>query len=182
MLPILRTLQANELSLDKGEARRVWKHFAKYTILFTKLYKIERTSPMLMCLSENETAMVLAWVHKGACNSHIGRKIFVHNLLWAGYYWPTMIKDNIHQEVWLVSEAGWPSPYPNRASLINDDTLSFQPVGVVVDILALFPLALGQLTFLIIGVNCITNWIKAEIIAKITTKKGLSLLLIENYV
>lgn len=39
---------------------------------------------MLRCLGEHETTMVLAEVHNGACNSHIGEKALTHKLLWAG--------------------------------------------------------------------------------------------------
>lgn len=43
------------------------------------------------------------------------------------------------------------------------------------DILGLFPLVLGQVKFLIMGVDYFTKWIEAEIVAKITTERVLHL-------
>lgn len=50
---------------------------------------------MLRFLGVNEATLVLVEVHKGACNNHIFRKALSHKLLRAGYYWPTLMKDNI---------------------------------------------------------------------------------------
>lgn len=36
---------------------------------------------MLRCLGDKEVALVLAEVHMGACNSHIGGKAIAHKLL-----------------------------------------------------------------------------------------------------
>lgn len=52
-------------------------------------------TPMLQCLGEHKTAIVLAKVHKGACDIHIGGKAIVQKFLREGYYWPTLMKDNI---------------------------------------------------------------------------------------
>lgn len=95
MSPILHYLQTNKFSLEKGEARRVQKQVVKYTLLSGKLYKIGKASPMLRCLGEHETTLVLVEVHKGAYSSHICEKALTHKLLRAGYYWYTLIKDNI---------------------------------------------------------------------------------------
>lgn len=50
---------------------------------------------MLRCLGEHETALVLVEVHMGACSSQIGKKGLTHKLLREGYYWPTLMKDDI---------------------------------------------------------------------------------------
>lgn len=95
MSPILHYLQENELTLDKGEAGRIRKQFAKYTLLSGKLYKTSRAYPMLWCLGEHEIARVLAEVHKEAYNSQTIKKAFIYKLLRLGYYWPTLMKDII---------------------------------------------------------------------------------------
>lgn len=48
---------------------------------------------MLRCMGEYESSLVLAKVHKGAYNSHIGRKSLAHKLLRVVYYWPTLMKN-----------------------------------------------------------------------------------------
>ena len=68
------------------------KHASKYTFVYGKLYKIGRASPMMRCMDDHETTLVLVEVHKGACNNHIGRKGLAYKLLMAGYYWPTLMK------------------------------------------------------------------------------------------
>ena len=52
-------------------------------------------STMLWCLGKHETSMVLAKVHKGVCINHIGEKAIAHKFLREGYYWHTLMKDNI---------------------------------------------------------------------------------------
>jgi len=58
-----------------------------------KLYKMGRATPMLRCLGEEETELVLLEVHEGVCGSHIGGRSLAAKLLRSGYYWPTMLHD-----------------------------------------------------------------------------------------
>lgn len=81
MSPILHYLLGNELALDVGEARKIQKHTAKYSILYRKVYKMGKVSPMLWFLGEHDTSMELEEIHKGACNNHIGREALAHELL-----------------------------------------------------------------------------------------------------
>lgn len=60
-----------------------------------RLYKKGRASPMLRSLGEHEITLVLAEVHKEACDSHIGRPTLNNKLLRVGYYWHTLMKDNM---------------------------------------------------------------------------------------
>lgn len=50
---------------------------------------------MLQFQGKHETILLLVVVHKRAYNNHIGGKTLAHKLLRAGYYWPTLMKDNI---------------------------------------------------------------------------------------
>lgn len=74
MSPILCYLHLDEILLDEGEARKIWKQVVKYTLLSRKLYKMKMVSAMLGCIGKHETTMVIAKVHKGVCNSHISGK------------------------------------------------------------------------------------------------------------
>lgn len=60
------------------------KAVAKYTLISKKIYKKGRVIPFLWCLGKHETTWVLAKVHKGSCNSHIGGKPLAHKLLRVG--------------------------------------------------------------------------------------------------
>lgn len=56
------------------------------------LYEIGLASPMLRCLGENETSLILMEVCEGVCESHIEGMDLTHKLLRADYYWPTKMK------------------------------------------------------------------------------------------
>lgn len=84
-----------ELQQGEREERKVRKQAVKYTLLIGKLYKMARASFMLQYLEEPKTTPVLSEVHKGACDSHICGMALSHKFLRVGYYWPTLLKDNI---------------------------------------------------------------------------------------
>lgn len=50
---------------------------------------------MLRFIREPENALVLTEVHKEVCSSHNGGRALAHKLLRVGYYWPTLMKDNM---------------------------------------------------------------------------------------
>lgn len=85
----------DKFPLDVWEPRRIQKQASKYTLFYEIFYKIRRAFPMLRCLGKHETSLVLAEVHNGACHSHNGRKAIAYKLLRVGYYWHTMMKENI---------------------------------------------------------------------------------------
>lgn len=95
MSPILNYIQLGKLPLDDGEVRKIRKQDAKYTLLSGKLYRMEKATPMLRCLGEDDNTLVFTKVHKGACSKHISGKALAHKLLRVGYYWSTLMKDNI---------------------------------------------------------------------------------------
>lgn len=95
MLLIPCYLKSNEIPSNEGEEIRIRKHVSEYTILSRNLYQMGHGPPMIKCLGEHETVMVLNKVHKGVCSSHIGGKALSHKLLKEMYHWPTLMKDNI---------------------------------------------------------------------------------------
>ena len=58
-----------------------------------RLYKMGRATPMLRCLGEEETDLILLEVQEGVCGSHISGRSPAAKLLRAGYYRPTMLQD-----------------------------------------------------------------------------------------
>lgn len=93
MDPILHYLTTHELSSDEVQTKKVLKLVAKYILVYRKLYKIGRSSPIIRCLGEDDTTLFLAEIHQGTCNIHIGGRSLTHKLLREGYYWPTLMKD-----------------------------------------------------------------------------------------
>jgi len=85
---------ANEiLPLEPTEARKIKKNSSKYTLINGKLFRHEFTHPILVCVSGEQCTCIMAELHKGICNSHIGSRSLSSKTICAGYYWPTMRKD-----------------------------------------------------------------------------------------
>lgn len=78
MEPIIHYLQSSELSQDELEAKKTRKRAAMYALMGGKLYKMGITTPILRCLGEQETTLVLAEFHQGVCVSHIGGRALTH--------------------------------------------------------------------------------------------------------
>jgi len=93
MTPIIEYLTSSFSPKNEEEAQTVKRRAAKFTMVSGKLYKMGRATPMLRCLSEEETELVLLEVHEGVCGSHIGGRSLAAKLLRASYYWPTMLQD-----------------------------------------------------------------------------------------
>jgi len=95
MDPLLKFLTGSFVPKSNEEEQLVRKRASKFTIVAEKLYKMGRASPMLRCLGEDETNVVLLEVHEGVCGSHIRGRELAAKLLRTGYYWPTMIQDSV---------------------------------------------------------------------------------------
>jgi hypothetical protein len=94
MEPLLRYLTGSFTPANNEEEQIVRKRASKFVIISSKLYKHGQTTPLLRCLGEEETHLVLFEVHEGVCGSHIGGRVLAAKLLRAGYYWPTMLQDS----------------------------------------------------------------------------------------
>jgi len=92
MIPIFKYLTDSFSPKSDEEPQAVKRRAAKFTMVVGKLYKMGRATPMLRCLGEEETELVLLEVHEGVCGSHIGGRSLAAKLLRAGYYWPTMLQ------------------------------------------------------------------------------------------
>jgi ribonuclease HI len=56
---------------NEEEEALVRRRASKFTKVVGKLYKMGKATPMLRCLGESETKLVLLEVHEGLCGSHI---------------------------------------------------------------------------------------------------------------
>ena len=72
MTPIVKYLTGSFSPKNDEEAQAVKRRAAKFTMVAGKLYKMGHATPMLRCLGEEETELVLLEVHEGVCGSHIG--------------------------------------------------------------------------------------------------------------
>ena len=93
MTPIVSYLKDGKLSKGKDEARKLKVRAARYFLMEEVLYKIGFSQPYLRCLAPDEANYVLREVHEGACENHSRARSFIHKVIRAGYYWPTVQAD-----------------------------------------------------------------------------------------
>ena len=58
-----------------------------------QLYKRSLDGPYLICLTPEQDRYVLAELHEGICENHLGGRTLVHRAHTQGYYWPTIKSD-----------------------------------------------------------------------------------------
>jgi len=76
MTPYKRYLADRILLLEPTEARKIKKNYAKYTLIDGKVFRHGFTHPILVCVSGDQCARIMAELHEGICGSHIdGRSI-----------------------------------------------------------------------------------------------------------
>ena len=93
MTPILSFLQDGHLSQDPGEARKIRKRAARFTILNDVLYKRGFSMPYLKCVDADEAKYILEEIHGGIYGNHAGPRSLVNKAIRIGYFWPTMQGD-----------------------------------------------------------------------------------------
>ena len=91
--PLIEYLQSGTLPDGKDAARKLKVRASRFMLIRDVLYKRGFSRPYLRCLSHNEADFVMREVHEGICGNHSGARSLVHKLIWARYYWPTMLKD-----------------------------------------------------------------------------------------
>ena len=86
MTPILSFLQDGHLPQDPGEARKIRKRAALFTILNDVLYKIGFSMPYLKCVDADEAKSILEEIHGGICGNHAGPRSLVNKAIRTGYF------------------------------------------------------------------------------------------------
>ena len=93
MTPIVSYLKDRKLPEGKDEARELRVRTARYFLMDEVLYKRGFSQPYLRCLAPDKANYVFREVHEGACGNHLGARSFIHKVIRAGYYWPTVQAD-----------------------------------------------------------------------------------------
>ena len=93
MMPILSFLQDGHPLQDPGEARKIRKRAAQFTILNDVLYKRGSSMSYLKCVDVDEAKYILEEIHVGICGNHAGPRSLVNKAIRTGYFWPTIQGD-----------------------------------------------------------------------------------------
>ncbi|XP_019420646.1 PREDICTED: uncharacterized protein LOC109330824 [Lupinus angustifolius] len=135
-----RYLPNNDLPADQKDRQRFLRYSSRFTMVQGCLYRRGFSTPMLKCLGPYRAQYLLQEIHEGSCDHHPGATSLTKKILQDGYYWLTMDKD------------------------ASEFTMKWS-----MDILGPFPLATGQLKFLIVAIDYFTKWIEAEPLSNIMT-------------
>ena len=106
-------------------------------------------------------------VHEGSCGHHPRGKALALKILQAGHYWPTIIKDAVNyvKKGPKCQQHAYFHIAPIEELLTIMSPWPFSMWGI--DLVGPFPLALGQMKYLIVAIDYFTRWIKAEPLSSI---------------
>ena len=85
MTQLIKYLSGAFVPKDEENEALVRRRALKFTMVEGKLYKMGKATPMLRCVGENETKLILLEVHEGVCGIHIGGRALAAKLLRVGY-------------------------------------------------------------------------------------------------
>ncbi|XP_025678219.1 uncharacterized protein [Arachis hypogaea] len=166
---ILRYLEHGEAPENEKEAQATKREAPKYVIIQGQLYKRGLHQPLLKCLRPDQMDYVLSEVREGCCGHHIGGRSLARKIVWAGYYWPTIMSDAqefVKKCKKCQENANFHKAPPEELSLM----MSPQPFAQWgVDLLGPFLPGPGQVKYLIVAIDYYTKWVEAEPLASISS-------------
>nr|KYP44268.1 Gypsy retrotransposon integrase-like protein 1 [Cajanus cajan] len=168
MSNIWKYLTDGTLPKDKVEASKIKVKSCHFIIEAGELFKRGFSVPVLKCLSLDQAEYLMNEIHRGICGMHSGARSMATRVIRAGYYWPTMRSDckMYVQKCKACQEFGNLHQLP--ATTLHSMQSAWPFAWWEMDILGPFPIAKGQLKFLLVGIDYFTKWIEAEPLAKIT--------------
>ncbi|RDY05175.1 Retrovirus-related Pol polyprotein from transposon 17.6, partial [Mucuna pruriens] len=171
MTPLIKYLNEGRTSESEEEGRRLSKEIVKYTLIGGRLYRRGFAFPLLKCLNQEEAAYAMKEVHEGVCGSHIGGRALASKVARAGYYWPTIKADcmNFVQRCNKCQKFAEGHKAPPEVLHSLTSPWPFSQWGI--NILGPFPIAPGQIKFLVVAVDYFTKWIEAEPVAVISAER-----------
>ena len=93
MTPYRHYLADGLLPQKSMEAKIVKKNAGKYTLVDGKLFRHGCTHPILSYVSGEQCTRIMAELHEGIYESHIGGRALSSKAVRGGYYWSTMRED-----------------------------------------------------------------------------------------
>ena len=167
MTPIVSYLKDGKLLEGKDEAKKLRVRAARYVLIDEVLYKRGFSQPYLRCLTPDEANYVLREIYEEACGNHSGARSLIHEVVRAGYYWPT-VQANAKAYVKVCDQCQRFSNIPRQPSeYLTPMTAPWPFAQWGLDILGPFPVGTRQMKFLVVGVDYFTKWVEAELLASI---------------
>ncbi|XP_020207378.1 uncharacterized protein LOC109792381 [Cajanus cajan] len=157
-----------ELPDDPVEAEKIRTQAAWYFMVTDELYRRGFSTPLLKCIDDHQADYVMREIHEGICGSHSGGRTLAAKVLRAGYYWPTLKGDCTE----FVKKCVKCQKHGNLIHALAAELHSISSPWLFalwgIDVLGPFPVARGQVKFLLVAVDYFTKWIEAEPLACIS--------------
>ena len=90
MDPIIYYISTEELPSEKDKAHKVQVQSGRFSLIDGQLFKRSLGDPYLKCLTLEQSHYVLAKLHEGICENHLGGRTLAHRAHTQGYDWSTM--------------------------------------------------------------------------------------------
>ena len=165
---IMQFLKKDTLPEERVEADKVRRKDTRYWLSENhKLYKRSFSGPYLLCVHPEMTESLLEELHEGIYGSHTGGRSVAHRVITQDYWWPNIQREaqeyvrkcdqcqrfapNIHQPGGILNPLS--NPWP------------FAQCGL--DIVGLFPKAVGNKKYFLVGTEYFTKWVEVEPLANI---------------
>ncbi|XP_025607708.1 uncharacterized protein [Arachis hypogaea] len=167
-------LQTGDIPEGVENNKKFRRQASSFTIFNGTLYRRGYTRPLLKCLSNSEAEIALAETHEGICGTHTGTRSLASKVLQAGFFWPTLKHDN-QQKIRSCNNCQRHAPLIHiPAEQLHHSDISWPFNQWDLDILGPFPMASGQVKFLIVGIDYFSKWVEAQPLAKITSQQMIS--------
>jgi hypothetical protein len=83
--------------MQRNKARALKLKAIKYYLVGKNLYWKDPLGVLLRCLDPHEAQMIMSDFHDSSCGGHHFWKMTAHNILRAGYFFPTLFTDVLHK-------------------------------------------------------------------------------------
>ncbi|XP_076925007.1 uncharacterized protein LOC143587659 [Bidens hawaiensis] len=97
MTPIKAYLSSGALPAGKAEARKIKHKALNYQMTDGILYRRSFLGPLLRCVDAEDANYLIREIHEGICGLHAGPRMTIAKIMNAGYYWPGMHMDAVHE-------------------------------------------------------------------------------------
>ncbi|RDY04217.1 Tf2-11, partial [Mucuna pruriens] len=125
----------------------------------------------ILGVDAEEAVYIIQEVHEGVCGTHIGGRALARKISRVGYYWLTLKADCVDyvKRCDKCQRFADNDQAPTEQLHTVASPWPFNKWGI--DILGSFPLAPGQLKFLMVVVDYFTKWVEAEPMTTITAER-----------
>jgi hypothetical protein len=131
------------------------------------LYRRGANDILMLCITQEEGRELLTEIHGGECGSHSSSCTLVGKAFRHGFYWPTALQDaaELVKSYEACHYHAKQIHTPSQGSANDSALLAIRRMGV--DILGLFPRAVGGYRYLFVAIDKFTKWPEATPVASI---------------